>query len=286
MARRLYLDTARLGLMRPTASRVYHDFVRFASEEGLTLYWDDFLTSGVESWPASLRSRYPHLAVWKGIPHLKQSLKRLAGAAPDSHVLLANRSAMLMKLAARLLRDRCRTVLYTDLAWPGYLRILKRERKCDTCSLHRVRLRARILKRKLSSGEVIDRLAGKFVRHGCDGLFLPLVDHMGIRLPVRDIVREIRRRAELRFVVVDGAQTLGHLPLQLADEEYDFFVAGCHKWLGAYHPLGLGLFGNPATADFIRQTAEHLVAHRKIDDPLLRFGYELEGLHGSATARR
>lgn len=104
---------------------------------------------------------------------------------------------------------------------------------------------------------------------------------MGIRLPVRDIVREIRRRAELRFVVVDGAQTLGHVPLQLAENDYDFFIAGCHKWLGAHHPLGLGFFGNPATADFIRQSAEHLVAHRMIDDPLLRFGYELEGLHGS-----
>jgi hypothetical protein len=240
-----------------------------------------FLRTGGGNWPGSLRSRYSALAAWRGISHFKDSLKRLTGAAPESHVLLANRSAMLMKLAARMLHHRCRSVLFTDLSWPGYLRILRRQRKPDENSLHGVWLRKRILMRKLPSDEVIDLLVGAFVHYGCDGLFLPLVDHMGVRLPAREIIREIRRRAELRFVVVDGAQALAHVPLQLAEDDYDFFIAGCHKWLGAQHPLGLGFFGKLRSMEYVRRSVRYHVDHHVVDDPLLRFSEELENGGGS-----
>ena len=42
----LYLDTARLGLMSPSAQRLQIDFIRFAGGEGASLYWDQFLRGG------------------------------------------------------------------------------------------------------------------------------------------------------------------------------------------------------------------------------------------------
>ena len=72
-----------------------------------------------------------------------------------------------------------------------------------------------------------------FIEHGCDGLFLPAVSNLGIRLPIRELVQAIGRRAELRFVVIDGAQALAHVPLELNRDYGDLLLAGCHKWLRA-----------------------------------------------------
>jgi len=279
--RRLYLDTARLGLMKPGARLLHEDFVRFASEEGCTLYWEEFLRAGAKTWPGFLKDRYPALLAWQGVSRLKQSLKRLAGAATDSQVLLAGRSAQLMMLGARLLFRPCRNVLATDLTWPGYFRILKREQRRTGNRLTVIPLRLALLSDRIGREELAELLAARFVESGCDGLFLPAVDHMGTRLPVGDIVRAIRRRAGLRFVVVDAAQALAHIPLRPSETDCDFFIAGSHKWLGAFHPLGLGFFGHPRSAEFIRQTVNSLVRRHLLVDPLLRFTEELE--NGNTT---
>ncbi len=106
MPNRLYLDTARLGLMSGSAQRVYIDFVRFAGEEAGSLYCEQFLQDGTRDWPESLQGRFPALQSWQGLAHLKRTLKQLAGATPDSEILLANRSAVMMQLAAKLLFNR------------------------------------------------------------------------------------------------------------------------------------------------------------------------------------
>ena len=51
----------------------------------------------------------------------------------------------------------------------------------------------------------------------------------------------------------------------------DIFLAGCHKWLRAYQPLGLAFFGRQETRPFIEETTQRLSANGLIDDPLLDF---------------
>ena len=70
-------------------------------------------------------------------------------------------------------------------------------------------------------------------------------------LTVGEIVRSIRRKAELRFVVIDAAQAFAHVPLDDCLSVSDFTIAGCHKWLQGYFPLGLALYGQQASRDFI-----------------------------------
>ena len=184
MAHRLYLDTARLGLMRRGAQRLYGDFVRFAGEEGCSLYWEDFLRNGWKNWPNQLKRRYAHLDSWNGVAGLKESVRRLVGCRPESDVLLANRSALLMKLAARLMFRRCRNVLAPDLAWTGYEKWLRRERRRTDKRITLLPLRRGLLKDQMNATELVNLFREAFVRFGCDGLFLPAVDHWGIRLPV------------------------------------------------------------------------------------------------------
>ena len=90
----------------------------------------DWLRRSSSRWPwtaGSSRRRYATLADWRGVDGLKRSLRTLTGTGPETEVLLAQRSAQLMRLAARALFRRCTRVLHTDLEWPGYLRILRAE---------------------------------------------------------------------------------------------------------------------------------------------------------------
>ena len=276
MPARLYLDTARLGLMSASAQQIHIDFIRFVGEEAASLYFDQFLRTGVRDWPESLRRRFPALQAWQGISQLKDDLRRPVEASAQWNVLLASRSAQLMKLAARLLFRLCRNVLVTDLSWPSYREILERVRDSAKNRLTTLPLRRTLLRDHVQQEEVVDRIVQHFLRNACDGLFLPAVDNLGIRLPIEQIVRSVEKRAELRFVVVDGAQAFGHTPLDLSKQPCDFFIAGCHKWLGAYQPLGLGFYGHPRSAAFVEQTACRLQRAGVLDDPLMRFLGDLE----------
>lgn len=272
----LYLDTARLGQMSPLACRASVDFSRFASEQGCSLYLSQFLSQGAAAWPESFRHRYPALEDWQGVDCLASRLKSIAGASPASDVVLAARSAELMRFAAKLLIGPCRNVLLTDLSWPAYEQIFERERRGSACRQTRVELRRSLLEDRISPDDVIKQLVRAFVENQCDGLFLPLVDNLGVQLPVRRIVERVRREGELRFVVVDGAQSIGHVPLHLADGYCDLLLAGCHKWLRAFSPLGLAFFGHAGSQSYIRASLSRWLEAGDLDDPLLAFVQELQ----------
>ena len=102
MLTRIYLDTARLGLMSESAQQTYINFVRFVGEEAACLYFEEFLTRGAVHLPRSLQARFPALQTWKGLAHLKSQLRNLVDAPHDSHVLVASRSRRLMRWAAEL----------------------------------------------------------------------------------------------------------------------------------------------------------------------------------------
>lgn len=278
MATSLYLDTARLGQMSRSAQLAHIDFVRLAGEEAGSLYFDDLLRYGSAAWPLQLQKRFTGLAGWHGIEPLKTDLKRLACARETSRLLFANRTSQLMQFAARLFFGPCRNVLITDLTWPSYERILRRQAERSGNRLTRIGLRDRILHGTLIASEVIEEVTAAFQRGRCDGLFVPAIDNCGVRLPLEQLVQEIRRRAELRFVVVDGAQAFCHVPLNLAGGFCDLCIAGCHKWLRAYHPMGLGFFGHQRSQGYIEATLARLIESGQLDDPLLGFSEELQ--HG------
>jgi hypothetical protein len=273
MATDLYLDTARFGLTAPRARQAHADFLRLGAEEGGSFRVDAFLRRGADAWPAQMRSHYPGLADWHGLAGLKESLGAFAGCAAGTPVLLANRSAQLMKLAARALFRRCRSVLHTDLEWPGYLAILEEERRGSRGRLVCLPARDAVLRHRLEEAEFVRTVAVAYRRQACEGLFLSAVSFEGIRLPVAEIVAALRHACPPRFVVVDGAQALAHLPPGLP--ACDVYLAGCHKWLGAGQPLGLAFHPRPGSHGFLQAVADRMIARRDLDDPLLLFTSQL-----------
>ena len=206
----------------------------------------------------------------------QEPIEVAAGAAPDWSVQLAQRSAQLMKLAARLLVERSSHILITDLTWPSYRQILLRECTRAGRLVTNVSIRKRILKCGLTANCITAELARVASERRCDALLLPAVDNFGIRLPVAEITESIEQETKLLFVVVDAAQSLGHVPLGLWQRHCDFVIAGCHKWLGAYHPLGMAFYGRPRSMSYVNQVLHRLQAQGVVDDPLLQFTGEME----------
>ena len=211
---------------------------------------------------------------------MKESLRTLAESRSDLPVLLAIRSAELMRLAARLLFHPCRNVLTTDLDWPSYNDILLAECQRSHRTMSRVAVRDALLRQHLREDELVAHVRDEFVRRGCDGLYLTAVSNLGLRLPVDRIVRAVEAVAEVWFIVIDGAQDFCHVSADLRNEYCDLYLAGSHKWLSACHPMGLGFYGRQRVRSFVETVLSHLVQTGKLDDPLLRFSSQLEATAG------
>jgi hypothetical protein len=275
-ATQLYLDTARLGRMTPRAQKAHLDFARLAGEEGASVFFESFLRSGAGDWSSEEKARYPGLAYWRGVKSLKERLRELAGSAPELPVLLANRSAQLMKLAARLLYQPCENILVTDIGWSPYHDILADEAARRGRTLTTVPIRQMVLRGNASEEEVLATVREHYLRGKCDGLFLTAVSHIGVRLPIESIVKSLEAASEPRFVVIDGAQEFCHVSADLRNDYCDLYLASCHKWLQAYQPMGLAFYGRRRSQFVIETALGDLLASGELDDPLLRFSIQLE----------
>lgn len=272
----LYLDMARLGPMSPLAQRILCDFSRLTTEDPASVYVEDFLRHGFAALPEDGQHRFAELSAWSGLASLKTSLRRFVGASVDAGVLVAGRSRSLMRLTARCLFQQCRNVLTTDLSWPTYQRLLEDEARRTGQGVTQVAVRDRLFQRQLNLDQLAVELSQAARRFRCDGLFLPAVDNLGIRVPVADIVAAMRRQTEVRFVATDAAQAIGHVPLLSDIAASDLMIAGTHKWLGGYLPLGLAFLSNEQTRQEIVETSERMRANEDLDDPLLDFLTDLE----------
>lgn len=272
----LYLDTARLGRMSPGAAAALRDFAALAGDEGGGLYLDHFLTGGLAACPASFNARYPGLAGWRGVGGLKADLRSLADGLPDLPVLLASRSASLVRLAARLLFHPCRNVLTTDLDWPAYSATLAAEAKRGNRAITTVAVRDAVLAGRLAEDELVDFVCRRSAEAGCDGLYLTAVSNLGVRLPCERIVRRLEATRGVRVAVVDGAQEFCQFPPTGGGGYCDLYLAGSHKWLGGYHPLSVAFYGRRRSRERVETVLGHMTECGDLDDPLLRFSSHLE----------
>lgn len=262
--------------MSSSAQLAAGDFARLAGEGALGLYGENFLVSGSDALPNAVRARYPGLAKWRGIAGLKTALRSLAGIDANLPAWLFQRSALLMRRAARMLVERCERVLVTDTAWPPFLSILHRACRRAGRELVRVGIRDDILGGGVTADEITARLCEQFRRRRCDGVFLTAVSNEGIRLPIRQVTEQLASQWPVRFVVVDGAQEFGHAPPSLDGAWCDLYLAGCHKWLCAYQPMAIALAGRPTSAPWIAQLMARAARATSSGDPLLHFTEQLE----------
>jgi len=238
---RLYLDTARLGLMNQSAQRANSDFAKLLSEEGLSLYATRWLAEGSSTMPTGFVERFPGLAHWPGIGGIEDLVRCLAHVPSTGRVMFASRSTALARLAVTELVTRRERPLTVDLLWPYYQAILAKACRRRGKPLTTVPVRKSILQGHANSTDTVRQVVNAFHRYGCDGVFVPSVTHDGIRFPAGELIRAIAPTGGGIFSVVDGAQALGHVTTDERELIADFYVASAHKWLGAGVPLGIAI---------------------------------------------
>lgn len=271
-APQLYLDTARLGCMKPSAGLAVRDFARLASRGCADLYGIKFLKEGFRGVNDRVRDRYPGVRHWEGIESFKKSLCQFANVPANSKCLLSSRSSNLMRIAAKAMTRRCRRVLTLDLYWEPFQAIAQRAFRRANIDVSALRLRSDAVAAGMSATEVTTVIVAEYFARDCDGILLPTVSHDGIRLPVDKILRAIKTVRPETFAIVDGAQAFAHVGTDIGIATSDMFLCGAHKWLGAGMPLGIA---------FVTETIRALYATSTITDPLAKF---VEGVeHGTET---
>lgn len=168
---------------------------------------------------------------------VRRAAARTLGAAASDVALTHNTTEGFNILARGLPLGEGDEVLFSSLNHPG----------ASVCWDHRARVagfrvrRFEFPMRDVAGMSVRDVVAihAREIREETRVLVFPHVDNMiGLRHPVRELTDAARARG-VEFVAVDGAQTVGMIPVEAAANGVDFYAASPHKWLQA--PKGLGL---------------------------------------------
>ncbi|GEM_PF-5148933 len=116
----LYLDTARMGAICPTAREACQAYLALTASEGCSTCFESLFRDGFDAWPMPLRARYAGLATWPGLTRFKDHVRAVT-ISDMPEVLIANRTSHLTRLAARCLFRVCQRVLTTDLEWRNFM---------------------------------------------------------------------------------------------------------------------------------------------------------------------
>lgn len=93
-----------------------------------------------------------------------------------------------------------------------------------------------VSKPTISSSEVYDSIINAITPKTKVLMLSHMISGSGAILPVKELCAEARKRGI--FTVLDGAQTIGHIKVDLNDIDCDAYVGCFHKWMGA--PAGTG----------------------------------------------
>jgi hypothetical protein len=264
----LYLDTARLGLVSPSAKRALIAAMEFNQVFGAGAYFDELLMSGAGGVAGA--NEFDGLEIWPGIEAFSADIKETFFGSNQGDLVFASKTSSLMLLAAEMLFGRCSRVLVTDLNWQPYDGILESVANEKKGQISKVEIKQQIFIQSLSVDAVVEKIASTFVTEKCDGIFLPAVCDWGIKLPVQRVLRRICGHREIRFSMVDTAQAINHIDLHWVRGEVDFSFGGTHKWLRSYEPMAIGHFAKPSSRTFIRDAIDRHLADNPLADPLLR----------------
>ncbi|QDV42486.1 Aminotransferase class-V [Stieleria neptunia] len=269
-----YLDSARLGLMSPSASRRHGELARFATTAAASPLMDTLLQDGGEAWPETVQREFPELSSYPGIPGFRRRLLETLGCEDWQRLVLGTSSNSLIRIASQLLFGPCERVLTTDLAWPVYRKVLERCAADRSRTLHVIPLRQFIARNCPTGPEIADFVFKQFRKHSCDGLFLTAVSHDGIRLPAGEMISAIKRRSEVKVSVIDGAQEFAQVDHHGSLRASDFYMTSGHKWAGSFIPIAIGVFGTNRSASRIDQIATDQIDSGLIDDPLMQLCWD------------
>jgi selenocysteine lyase/cysteine desulfurase len=185
----------------------------------------------------------PWLYMWGGAweevrEDARKRAAELLGCSPGEVSIQHNTTEGFNLLANGLPLGKGDEVLFSSLNHAG----------ASICWEHQARLRGFTVKKfdfplsgvpQISTNKILE-IYDKQISPATRVLVFPHIDNIvGIRHPMKELAGLAHGRG-VEFVAVDGAQSLGMIPIAMEGSGVDFFANSPHKWIQS--PKGLGLF--------------------------------------------
>lgn len=257
----LYLDTARIGQISPSAALACSAVTKLANDDPRQIFDEVVKVFG--------DAENPSIPCWQGQSEFRRSMLECLNAGDEKRLIFASHSAALVKLVAQSIFLASSSVFCTDLIWPRYKTVLSRQAKRASKQLTVLPIRDFL--KFASKANIVEKVATSFLESQCEAIYLTGVSSDGFKLPIDEIIERIEAEREIRFVAVDGSQEFAQGDHSNSCRVADIYLFSCHKWLGGYHPLSVGLYGNRRTRDYLEVTISRMIKIGAIEDPLLRF---------------
>lgn len=204
-------------------------------------------STGAPSRPARPRlgvpsTSYPWLHIWgepwqKPREEIRARAAHLLGCGPRELALTHNTTEGFNTLARGLPLGPGDEVLFSSLNHPGASICWEHQAPVAGYTVRRFDFPVRDIPH-LSRDDVVE-LHLREITDRTRVLVFPHLDNIvGLRHPMEALSREAHARG-VEFVAVDGAQTVGMIPVNVGTSDVDFYAASPHKWIQS--PKGLGL---------------------------------------------
>lgn len=165
------------------------------------------------------------------IESARRGLAAELGCRPDELALTRNATEALHIAQGGIDLRRGDDVLTTDQDYPRMLWMWDQRARRDGVAVRRVQFPV-----PTTAADLLDRFDRAVTPRTRVVQFCHLTNVTGQVFPVRELSRLARQRGIL--TIVDGAQAVGHIPVDLHELECDVYASSLHKWMMA--PQGTG----------------------------------------------
>lgn len=182
------------------------------------------------------RGDNPHfLGGYQDEPSLRKRIAKIMGCTKEEVVLTTNSTTGSSYVAMGLDLNRGDEVVITDQEHPGGRSAYDVRAKRDGIVIREVK----IPQPPNDPDKIVEAFAAVLSSKTKVLAISHVTSALGLILPAKRIVQICRERSPHCFVVLDGAQVMGHIPFNVRDLGCDAYVSSPHKWLLA--PKGSGV---------------------------------------------
>lgn len=267
----LYLDSAKMGQMSETACEASKQILDFAREVGCGSEIGRLIAHGFDAISSARQSQFPSLSCWKGLRGFQRDIKALIGQPQDLDCYTYGEPYRNLRMAYASMFRNSKRVLVTDLIWPPYLSELLKAAKARNVEVVVCTLRPTLTRMKASAIDIRELIISSFQQNRCDGLLISHVTFLGCVMPVAEVISRIRSFSSESFVIVDGAQAIGQIPVNVLELDCDVYLSSTQKWIGSYLPLRMAHVCRFESSDIVRSTYLELNRKDRNKDSLNEF---------------
>lgn len=201
------------------------------------MYWETISgpRSGLpKEWSQNLKG-----LAFSNIEWFRKSIAALLNVADPADIVFVTSTTRALSLILHTLSD-FDSIVTTSYEHPSEFLVIKNYSEVNGANVEIVDMEACLRDDSPFEKVLLDAFTAKLQlarRPLC--IFSEVFYCLGIRLPVSELVAEIRNRCPEAVVIVDGAHAVGQYNINLLERDFDFYVFSGHKWL--FGPASLGV---------------------------------------------